>query len=169
MTETRWLDNEEMQVWRALLGVGTRVLSKLDDDLVAEYNLRVADYEVLVLLSEAPAGRLRMSELAGAVFLSPSGLTRRVDHLANGGLVVREQCPSDRRGSFAVLTAAGMRALEQAAPTHVEGVRRYVFDRMNRDELCVLANVLQAILQASDPMMAKHSDDGPLRTHHSSR
>ena len=150
MTETRWLDGEEMQVWRALLGVGTRVLSRLDDDLVAGFNLRVADYEVLVLLSEAPGRRLRMSELADAVFLSPSGLTRRVDHLAVAGLVGREQCPSDRRGSFAVLTPGGMRALEQSAPTHVEGVRRYVFDRINRDELHVLADVLKVILEATD-------------------
>ena len=125
VSDGRWLDPEEQRVWRAFLRVQSRLNAQLDAELVAGNGLNLGDYEVLVHLSEAPGRSLRMAELASRLLLSPSGLTRRIDGLVRDGLVARQACPSDGRGSFAVLTDAGFERLSVAAVTHVEGVRRY--------------------------------------------
>jgi DNA-binding MarR family transcriptional regulator len=122
----RWLSDDEQAVWRRLLAVECRVREKLDEELRRAHDLTLGDYDVLVQLAEAVGGSLRMSELADRVLLSRSGLTRRLDGLVREGLVARRTCPEDRRGAFADITIAGRRRLEQAAPTHVEGVRHYV-------------------------------------------
>lgn len=151
MDETRWLSPEEMRAWRALVAATTRLMGTLDAELQAECGLALADYEVLVLLSEAPDHRERMSELAEALHLSPSGLTRRVDRLARQGLVSRERCPSDRRGSFAVLTAAGFGRLVEAAPSHVRHVREHFVDRFEPHRLEALADALGTVVAACPP------------------
>ena len=87
------------------------MLAALDGELQAEHGLSLGEYEVLVHLSEAPEHSLRMTDLAGRLRLSPSGITRRIDGLVRAGLVERRQCPSDRRGSNAVLTDEGLRRL----------------------------------------------------------
>ncbi len=107
------------------------MLDRLDADLRAAHGIGLADYEILVQLSEAPAHSLRMSELADRTLVSRSRLTHRVDRLTDAGLVSRAPCPTDRRGLFAVLSDDGLRLLEQAAPTHVAGVRRYVIDPLD--------------------------------------
>ena len=89
-----------------------------------------------------------MADLAGRLLLSPSGLTRRLDGLVGDGLVERRACPSDRRGSLAVLTPRGRAVLEEAAPTHVEGVRRYVIEPLSGDQLLALSEALCQIGQA---------------------
>jgi DNA-binding MarR family transcriptional regulator len=142
---TRWLDAGEQGVWRALIDINTRLLGRLDAELQETHDLTLADYEVLVHLSEAPERSLRMAELAGRLLLSPSGVTRRLDGLVRDGMVERRSCPSDRRGSLAVLTDAGLARLEQAAPTHVAGVRRYVIEAMSREQLLGLGASLDAI------------------------
>jgi DNA-binding MarR family transcriptional regulator len=144
-SRSRWLDDQEQAVWRALLRVHLRVPARLDEDLQREHGIALADYDVLVQLSEAPGTSLRMAELAGLIQLSPSGLTRRIDRLARRGLVSREACTSDGRGSFAVLTPAGLATIEEAAPTHVAGVRAYVFDTLDRPGLARLADALARI------------------------
>jgi DNA-binding MarR family transcriptional regulator len=100
---------------------------------------------VLVQLSEAEGGHMRMSELADRLLLSPSGLTRRLDGLVRAGLVDRARCPTDRRGAFAVLTDAGRARLEQAAPDHVEQVRRHFVNRLTRRELEALVAALSKV------------------------
>jgi len=120
---TAWLTEPEQRSWRALINVTTGVLSVLDAELRAEHGLSLGEYEVLARLSEEPEHSLRMTDLAGRLRLSPSGITRRIDGLVRAGLVERRQCPSDRRGSNAVLTDTGMRRLREAAPAHVRGVR----------------------------------------------
>lgn len=99
-------------------------------------------------LSETPDRRLRMSELAQRLNLSPSGLTRRVDSLVRQGLVSRRSCPSDGRGSFAVLTDAGMDKVTLAAVTHVGGVRRYVVDPLPDGQLSGLGTAFTLIDRA---------------------
>lgn len=141
----RWLDETELKAWRALISTTTGLLASLDNELQAAHNLSLGDYEVLVILSEAPDHAMRMSDLASKLRLSPSGITRRIDGLVRGGLVERQQCPSDRRGSFGVLTDAGMKVLEQAAPTHVEGVRRHFIDKLSDRQLANLAGALAHI------------------------
>ena len=140
-----WLSETEQRSWRTLIDVTTGVLATLDNELRAEHGLSLGEYEVLVHLSEAPEGSLRMTDLAGALRLSPSGITRRIDGLVRAGLVERRQCPSDRRGSNAVLTTDGLRRLEKAAPSHVRGVRAYFIDQLTEKELANLAAALARV------------------------
>jgi len=125
-----WLNYEEQKTWRRLLAVECRLRDRLDQDLRSAHGMTLNDYGVLVHLSEAVGGYLRMSELADRLLLSRSGLTRRIDGLVRDGLVIRRACPADGRGSFAELTKAGMDLLQEAAPTHVAGVRRYLIDAL---------------------------------------
>src|ERR1700693_5695072 len=143
--EVPWLNQPEMIAWRGLVRATTGLLAVLDNELQAAHGLSLGDYEVLVHLSEAPAAAIRMSELAGRLHLSPSGITRRIDGLVKGGLVERRRCPSDRRGSNAVLTDLGLQALRDAAPTHVRGVREYFIDRLDERQLAQLASALSRI------------------------
>lgn len=140
-----WLDDVEQRAWRGLLDTHARLLDVLDEDLRQSTGLSLAEYEVLVLLSEAPGGRLRMSDLARRVNLSPSGLTRRLDRLVASGAVARQACGEDRRGSFAVLTTAGARRLAGAAPDHVSQVRRHFLDRLDRHQIATLADAFEAV------------------------
>jgi len=149
-TDVRWLDPLEMRAWRSLLSAHARLLARLDDDLEASSGMSVADYAVLVHLSEADDGALRMSELADALLLSPSGLTRRLDGLVGAGLVERVKCPTDRRGAYAVLTDAGRARLHQVAPDHVEQVRRHFVDRLDRGQLEALADALGIIADSQN-------------------
>lgn len=152
--EPDWLDDEEQRLWRSILRVNARLMARLDADLVAAHRIGLADYDVLAQLSEVPDRSLRMSELAGRLSLSPSGLTRRIDSLVRRGLVAREPCRSDARGSFAVLTDDGVAMLDKAAPTHVTGVRRYLFDTLDRPSLAQLATGLAEIEAGLDPTLA---------------
>lgn len=145
MRVARWLDVTEQQAWRTLIEVHSRLVAQLDAELQAGHDISLPDYEVLVHLSEAPGGELRMAELAGRLLLSPSGLTRRLDGLVADGIVERKACPSDRRGSLAVLTPRGRALLEEAAPTHVEGVRRFVIEPLSREQLLDLSEALGQI------------------------
>jgi DNA-binding MarR family transcriptional regulator len=143
--EVRWLDEPEMAAWRSLIEASTGLLAVLDNELQAAHGLSLGDYEVLVHLSEAPSRAIRMSELAGRLHLSPSGITRRIDGLVKSGFVERQPCPNDRRGSNAVLTPLGLKALGTAAPTHVRGVREYFIDRLDDRQLAELAAALSRI------------------------
>jgi DNA-binding MarR family transcriptional regulator len=144
-----WLDARQDEVWRLLLSVQGRMLARLDEEMRLAHGLSLADYDVLVVLSESEGG-LRMTELAERVMLSPSGLTRRVDRLVRRGLADRRACPSDGRGSLAVLTAAGWCDLRQAAPTHVAGVRRYLLDPVTPAGIQPLEAGLRAVELALD-------------------
>src|SRR5262245_886645 len=131
MAETQWLSDPEQRAWRALLNTTSGLLATLDRELQSAHGLSLPEYEVLVLLDEAGEGGIRMSELAQRLLLSPSGLTRRIDGLDKRRLVRRDACPSDRRVFYAVLTPLGRTKLEQAAPTHVAGVRAHFVDRLS--------------------------------------
>jgi len=146
-----------MRAWRALIQVTTGVLGALDNELQAEHGLSLGEYEVLVHLSEETDQSLRMTDLAGRLHLSPSGITRRIDGLQRAGLVERKQCPSDRRGSNAVLTEEGLRVLREAAPTHVRGVRAHFIDQLSARDIANLASALTAV--QLDPEAAAGSCD----------
>ena len=117
----------------------------LEAELQSEQQLALADYDVLVQLSEAPPDGLRMSELADSVLLSRSGLTRLVDRLVQAGYVDRRPCPDDARGRMAVLTAAGLARLREAAPTHLRGVRAHVISRLSPEELALLGKLMDRL------------------------
>lgn len=152
-TTPRWLDARQQRAWRGTIAGSILLVDELDRDLRTTHDLTLADYEILVRLSEVDDDRLRMSELADAALVSRSRLTHRVNRLAERGLVAREACPDDRRGTFAVLTPLGRRLLQQAAATHVESVRRHLVDRLSDDELVQLGELLGrlAVPLAPDP------------------
>jgi DNA-binding MarR family transcriptional regulator len=134
-----------MHAWRAFLRAHARTSRILEDELVAAHDLPLAWYDVLVQLAEAPDRRLRMSDLAGAVLLSRSGVTRLVDRLERDGLVARIKCADDARGTYTVLTQAGLERLRGASGTHLDGVRRHVTDHFTPQELATFSELLERL------------------------
>lgn len=145
------LSTTQMGAWRMFLRAHAQVTRSLEADLVAEHDLALASYDVLVQLSEAQGRRLRMTELAERVLLSRSGLTRLVDRLERDGLVARQACPADARGTHAVLTPAGLDRLRAAWPTHLRGVALHVTDRLTTDEVAVLESLLGKLVTGPPP------------------
>jgi DNA-binding MarR family transcriptional regulator len=125
---TKWLTASEQQAWRSWLAMRTLLDDQLNRELQDLHGLSLADYVILVHLSEAADRRLRMSDLASATLASRSRLSHQIDRLESAGIVQRMTCSEDRRGSFAVLTDHGWQVLVAAAPDHVAGVRRHFVD-----------------------------------------
>jgi len=132
--EPRWLSREEQEAWRATVNLSQLLLRQLDRDLNA-HGLSGHDYEILVELSEAPDSRLRMTELADATSQSRSRLSHQISRMESRGLVRRDNCEGDKRGTFAVLTTDGIDAINRVAPDHVEHVRRHFIDRLSPRQL----------------------------------
>jgi len=122
-------------VWRAFLRAHAGITRQLERELTVQAGLPLAWYDVLLQLAEAPGRRLRMAELADRVLLSRSGLTRLVDRLQADGLVCREPSPDDARGTYTVLTDAGLNVLRRAAPVHLEGINKHWLAHFDDDEL----------------------------------
>jgi DNA-binding MarR family transcriptional regulator len=144
--DARQLDERELRAWRGMLRVHATLTKALDAELDAEHSLPLSSYEVLLHLDDAEGRRMRMSDLAATVILSRSGLTRLVDRLEREGLIARESCPSDARGSFATLTPAGRRKLEAARATHLAGVRSQFLQHFSDEELEVLGAAWDRLL-----------------------
>jgi len=128
--------------WRSFLRAHSRLMRKFDQDLRDQHGVTLGDFDVLVQLAEAAGGRLRMCELADAVLLSPSGLSRRVDRLERAGMVERRRASADARNVEAKLTPAGKRLLRRLRHTHRGGVRDELEGRFDADELETLAELL---------------------------
>ncbi len=141
---TTWLSASEMRAWRNFIESVSTLIAAMEADL-APFGLATGDYEVLVRLSEADDQRLRMCDLANALKLSPSGLTRRLDGLVTGGLVERVASPSDRRVMFAALTPAGNAKLVEAAPDHVASVRKRFFKGLSREQVRTVGDVFETV------------------------
>jgi DNA-binding MarR family transcriptional regulator len=137
-TTSRRLTSDELVAWAGFLRVHGEITHALDADLAA-HGISLSDYDVLVFLANAPERRLRMSELAESVLITQSGITRLVDRLVARGLVERQRCSEDRRGSFAVLTDRGVTTLDAARGRHLDGVRERFLDRLHPDDLAALA------------------------------
>jgi DNA-binding MarR family transcriptional regulator len=144
-TQTRWLDAEQQRSWRAYLVGTTLLMDRLDRDLREQHDLSVPEYEILVRLSEAEGHRMRMAVLADSVSHSRSRVTHTVARMEKDGLVTRTACESDGRGVEAVLTDQGIAALEAAAPTHVEGVRRFLVDLVGEEDFAAVGRVFNAV------------------------
>jgi len=157
MTSTRApieeLDAVELGAWRGLLRVHAALVRGLDAELEAAHDLPLSSYDVLIYLRSAPGRRLRMADLADSVLLSRSGLTRLVDRLVREGLIVRDTCESDGRGSFAVLTDEGEELLARARPTHLAGVRERFLRHFSEDELRTLAGFWERVKPGSVDLM----------------
>jgi DNA-binding MarR family transcriptional regulator len=145
----RRLAPEQEAAWRGFLRVHAALIRELDAELDAAHDLPLSSYDVLLQLAEAPDRRLRMSDLAGSVLISPSGLTRLVDRLEREGLVERHRCTSDHRGTFAALTEQGLARLREAAATHLDGVRRLFVAHFSEAELERLGGYWERVLSAT--------------------
>jgi DNA-binding MarR family transcriptional regulator len=139
----------QLGAWVAFLEAHARVFELLERELRDEEELHLTWYDVMVHLSAAPERRLRMQELADAILLSKSGLTRLVDRMEQAGLVRRVACPDDRRGTFAELTPAGLERLRATAPSHLRGVREHFADLLDDDEAAQLERLLRRIGDAA--------------------
>ncbi|MFF0153994.1 MarR family winged helix-turn-helix transcriptional regulator [Micromonospora sp. NPDC005203] len=142
---TRWLDPDEQRTWRAYLAASRMLMDTLDRELQREAGMPHAYYEILVRLSEAPGRQLRMSDLAEAAGSSRSRLSHAVARLEAAGWVRREDCPTDRRGQIALLTDEGFATLAAAAPGHVEGVRRHLFDALSPAQVDQLRRISETL------------------------
>jgi DNA-binding MarR family transcriptional regulator len=145
VAETRWLSEEEQCTWRAFLTAMRLLTDQLDRELQRDADIPHTYYEILVALSEAPGRRLRMNQLADMCQSSRSRLSHAVNRLEEAGWVRREACPTDKRGAEAVMTEKGFAAIEAAAPGHVEGVRRHVFDVLSSEQIRQLGEISAAI------------------------
>ena len=144
--ETPWLDDAQQQVWRAWLALGSRLQAALNRQLQRDSDLSLPDFDVLVQLTDAADGRVRVSGLAAALGWERSRLSHHVTRMERRGLVVREECDDDGRGAFVVLTPAGRTAIERAAPDHVRTVRSLVFDALTPAEVASLGSITAKVL-----------------------
>ncbi|HTZ44638.1 MAG TPA: MarR family transcriptional regulator [Jatrophihabitans sp.] len=147
--EPRWLTGDEQCAWRSFIEGVRSLIDALDRQLQVDSALPHAYFEVLVPLSEAPDQRLRMSELASSTRSSRSRLSHAVSRLEERGWVRRVDCPTDKRGQLAILTAEGMDVVRSAAPGHAAAVRRYLIDRLTPEQLRALGEIGRVMLDST--------------------
>ncbi len=152
--EPRWLDDDQQRAWRALVLGTTLLFDRLDDDLRRHHNISLAEYEILVRLSERD-GQMRMAQLADAMAHSRSRITHTIKRMERSELVERCESPEDGRGVIAKLTARGSLLLRNVAPTHVEGVRDHLVDLASNEDFQAMGRVMDAV---SDNLIARHPE-----------
>lgn len=146
--------------WRAFLLAHTRVFRRLDDELRAEHDLTVGEYDALLTIAQAPERRIRMRQLADQVILSKSGVTRLIDRLVDDGLVERSACLADARGAEAVLTERGLTRLRAASTTHLRGIHEHFLAILDGDDLDTIERAMSSVARLADSGPAA-CDPGP--------
>ncbi|MEU8028803.1 MarR family transcriptional regulator [Streptomyces sp. NPDC049099] len=149
--QPRWLTDEEQRVWRAYLHATTLLEDHLDRQLQRDAGMPHIYYGLLVGLAEAPRRRLRMTELAMKAKITRSRLSHAIARLEKNGWVRREECPSDKRGQFAVLTEEGAEVLKRTAPGHVAAVRQAMFDRLSPEQQKALGEIMEIVAEGLQP------------------
>jgi DNA-binding MarR family transcriptional regulator len=149
-SQPRWLNEAEQHAWRTFLRMQAQLTARLGRDLQADSELSLADYDVLVHLTDLEGGRRRILELARELDWEKSRMSHHLARMAKRGLIAREECPADGRGAFIVITPEGQAAIEAAAPRHVESVRRLVFDVLSPEQVAALAAVSEKVLARLD-------------------
>jgi DNA-binding MarR family transcriptional regulator len=135
------LTSDELNAWRAFIEGSLRVHTRIDEDLKAASGMTLFDYHILILLSEAPGGRLRMRDLADCMAFAPSRLTYQATRMEQKGLIAREACEDDARGTYAAITPTGLHALRRAAPAHVRSIRTGFLDALDERDVADLARI----------------------------
>ncbi|MFC5950957.1 MarR family winged helix-turn-helix transcriptional regulator [Pseudonocardia lutea] len=143
---TRWLDEREQRTWRAYLAMQAQLQAQLHRRLQADSGLSYADFDVLVALTDRNGEQVRVLELAEALQWEKSRLSHHLSRMQKRGLVERQECTDDARGAFVVLTEEGRRAIEGAAPGHVEAVRELMFDGLDAAQVDALAGIAETVL-----------------------
>lgn len=141
-------DDPRVATWRALSRAHTTLAGALEDRLEGEHDLPLLSYEVLARLDEADGARLRMQELADTLPLSKSGLTRLVDRMEAAGLIHREECSEDRRGTFACLTDEGRDTLSDAGDGHRAVLEERLAAQLTDEELTTLRELLDRVVES---------------------
>jgi DNA-binding MarR family transcriptional regulator len=144
--EPPWLTEKEQQVWRGWLSLNALLPAALHRELQLDAGLSLPDFDVLVQLTDAPDGRVRVNDLARTLSWERSRLSHHVTRMQRRGLVQREECADDGRGAFVVLTPEGRAAIERAAPGHVRSVRALVFDALDSEEVDALGAMVAKVL-----------------------
>ncbi|TNM36195.1 MarR family transcriptional regulator [Nocardioides albidus] len=152
MSTTRWLDDEEAQAWRAWIDLNAQLSARLNRELQASSGLSIADYEILVALTDpdVPGRSLRMYELGERLQWEKSRVSKQVSRMEARGLVRRRHCADDRRGAFVELTETGQAAIEAAAPGHVALVRQLFFDGLSAEQVRSLGRFATTVLARLD-------------------
>lgn len=143
------LTKRELEVWEQFLRAHAAITRQLDDELVEEHGLTLNEYDVLVQLDAAPAGRLRPTELADGVLLTRSGITRLLGRLERQKLIDREACSDDGRVSYACLTEAGRAKRREARRTHLRGVSALFSENLGTDDLEPLAGLFRRLASSA--------------------
>jgi DNA-binding MarR family transcriptional regulator len=136
--------------WRAFLSAHALVTRRLDEELRAEHDLSLAEYETLLAIAWSPDRRIRMRHLADSILLSKSGVTRLIDRLVADGLVERSACLVDARGAEAVLTDEGLRRLRAASRTHLRGIDAHFLGMLDAGELGVIEQTMRSVADAAE-------------------
>jgi DNA-binding MarR family transcriptional regulator len=137
-----------LAAWMALLDAHDRLTGRLAAELERGHGISLAEYEVLFRLTEAPGQRLRLNELTSHARMTKSGVSRLVERLHAAGLIRTERCASDRRGAFAVLTAAGQGVFRRAAVLHLQGVQAHFGRHLDDHEAAALLTALERVRDA---------------------
>ena len=149
-SDVRWLTGQEERVWRRWLTLNARLSATLQKELYDDSGLSMPDFEVLVHLTDSPEGRIRVTDLARLLQWERSRVSHHVTRMERRRLVQRVECAEDGRGAFIVITPQGRAAIEQAAPGHVETVRRLVFDVLSPAEVDAFAKIIEKALAELD-------------------
>ena len=150
--------DHRLDPWRAFLIAHARITRRLDEELRAEHDLSLAEYDALLTIADAPERRIRMRQLADQVILSKSGVTRLIDRLVLDGLVERRACASDARGAEAVLTADGLERLRRASRTHLRGIEEHFLAAVEGDDLPTIERSMRAVADNAGPGRADATD-----------
>jgi DNA-binding MarR family transcriptional regulator len=154
-SEPQWLDDDQQRAWRGLVLGMTLLMDRLDHDLQRMFGVSMAEYEILVRLSEREGRQMRMAQLADAMAHSRSRVTHTVGRLEKSGLVRRNKSPEDGRGVVCHLTDEGFELLARMAPHHVNGVRDNLVDLVKPDDFEALGRVMNAV---ADHLVAGHPE-----------
>jgi DNA-binding MarR family transcriptional regulator len=144
--------SSELTAWVRLLRGHAALIKDLSASLAAQHGLTINGYEALLLLASADDNRMRRVDMAEALMLTPSGITRLLDGLQKSGYVTRHNCESDARVGWAVLTDEGRAKFEEASATHQADIRRAFAERFDEDELAQLAQLLERLPQDANAL-----------------
>lgn len=155
------MTGRELAIWRALLDTTAELRRILGAQLLRESSLSPADYEVLLVLSEADGRRLRSSELAASIDWERSRLSHHLGRMERRGLIRRYECATDSRGAEVSLTDEGARAFRDATVPHMRAIERYFVDPLTPEQLEALADILRALQNHLHPeLTVVHGGDG---------
>lgn len=151
------LGRTQLRAWQTFITAHAVLIDLIEQELAEAGQLPLSSYDVLLALVNAPNRRLRMHELAQAVVLSRSGLTRLVDRLEREGLLTRDRSGPDRRATYAVLTLKGFRAFRHAWPIYAQGIIKHFVQHLTEEEMSLLTGMLERVLVAAQTPSAPGS------------